>query len=856
MKKLFSFFDDPILKVSDWLYHLEQNQMRDSISAKYKNKLLEQTYWITGTDNENSGLSDNHDERQVQRLILSQVSNFVAQRMFAKRNIFIVPFISILIVMAFIAYTMTQSISQHFLLTGILSIIGFILIFGTTFFAPIFAWLFLPNTAIRQDEINEIEDTIKRAVIRDLDNDIPPDLSDRKRILTVDANGKAVAGQILSSDLEFSSLRSEWIKTKSILRLFGVACVTPLCLSISPFLVIPLYFYVIRSVGKMLNEISTAKGIETGDLPFNLLTNIVLPAVLVFAAYNDYFSQIVSFVLSLAFLALALYANYIHFSPLQIRGLMLNASVKETGTELLIDKAGQQYFIAQEEAKIKQIENAANDNTPFIEIGRSTATLSQRRDNFSPTEKGITMGLSVKDLSTHLFTLGASGTGKTYGVIRPVAKKWVDIDQGGLIVLDGKGVLPLEIAEYCKDTDYTLITPSEDSKYNPVLGMSADSFADTMADICSSENESDPFWSDSARLMLRMAGNALNLLHIPLSFNSIYRFIVAPQEEKEAKLSGISAHNTIAKNTLSYFLLELPAMPDKTRDSVINSVRTWLGNIINSADLSEWVETDNNPLDVESVFTGEKIGVLLPESKYGKGGAIVSALVMRRIYDQAKKRGDRWKDDLTQAPVMMVADEIQNLLSRADIENVAIARSLGLYLVMASQNVDGLYKKLGQDGAIQMLGNFASLVSLPPKTKDSNEFLSMRVGNVWKSVISTYYGLPDSQTDLNVFNNSGTDDLMQNIGLYRRSRVVRPRLAYSLALSDKNLIAAQSRTLEDLFLCNDPQNVQERKPNLTLDAVSLVEAKEIDGLLAKPHTAIAIFNRGGVVRRDVVDLGV
>lgn len=858
MSKFLRFFDDPISRISDWFFHLEQDQMRSAIKSKYGQKLLEQTYWITGTKNENEGLSENPDERQVQRLTLSQLSVLMAHRVFSKRNIFIIPLTFIIIMGLSLACLTSQSYAHQYLYSAVLAVIGVMLFFGTTFFAPVFAWLFLPATAVRQDEIDEAEATLKRCVIRELPDGTPDDLADRKRVLTVDANGEAVAGQILASDIEFSALRSEWMKTKTILRFFGAAAVTPLLLSVNPLTLIPFYLVAVISLFKSslmaLKSEDDQQGQNSGNSSISFGLIILLPLVLVGLSLFDRITPNAAVIITAGMNLIALVANYMHISPLSVRSIMLHHAVTSSGTELLIDKAGKGYFLAQEAAKNRQIAAAIQDKSDFIQIGKSTGIFAERRDYSAPAEKGMPMGLTLRDISTHLFALGASGTGKTFGVLRPVAKAWADLNKGGMIVLDGKGVLPLEISEYCNGSDFLLISPEHTPAYNPLLGMSADSFADTLADICGG-SDADPFWSNSGRLMVRMASNALQMTGRTLSFSGVYDFLVMPAEERNEALSGLPETSVIAKNVISYFTKELPAMDEKTRENVLQNVRSWLGNIINNAVLSEWCEASNNVTNVEEVFIGSRIGVLLPESLYGEGAKIISALVMRRIYDAAKKRGDRWNAQPGQTPVMMIADEIQNLLSSADIENAAISRSLGLYLVMASQNVDGLYKRLGKDGSVQMLGNFASLIALPPKTEDSNNFLSMRAGNIWKSTVSMYYGLPDSQADLNLFNNSGTDRQMQNVGLYRRSRTSRPRLAYSLALSGgTNLLGAQTRTLEDLVLSGDQQ--QERAPNLALDVTPLINADEIESLLAQPHTAIAVLNRGGVVRRDVIDLGV
>lgn len=175
---------------------------------------------------------------------------------------------------------------------------------------------------------------------------------------------------------------------------------------------------------------------------------------------------------------------------------MLDQAVRESGTELLIDKAGRAHFQHLEEARLTQIQNAKQDKSPFIHLGTSTGLLAQRRDPLAPTEAGLPFGLSVTDLATHIGVLGASGTGKTSGVIRPLTKQWIEDDLGGLLVLDGKGALPLEF----KDIDgYQLISPAHGA-FNPISGMTPDALADVLPDVFD-----DAFWRDSARLMLRMA---------------------------------------------------------------------------------------------------------------------------------------------------------------------------------------------------------------------------------------------------------------------------------------------------------------------------------------------------------------
>lgn len=67
-------------------------------------------------------------------------------------------------------------------------------------------------------------------------------------------------------------------------------------------------------------------------------------------------------------------------APLNMRALMLEQAVRESGSELLIDKAGPAHFVELENARQAQLANARKDRSPFVQLGTSTGLLAQRRD--------------------------------------------------------------------------------------------------------------------------------------------------------------------------------------------------------------------------------------------------------------------------------------------------------------------------------------------------------------------------------------------------------------------------------------------------------------------------------------------
>lgn len=854
MKKLFRFFDDPVSKLGMGYTKLVQRQLRKAISAKYNDEVPEQVYWIPNTEEQNKGLSNDKTEFIAQRLTLSQVGYFIAHRLWAKLRYIIFPLFLILgLISSYLVFnSSTYLISEYMpaLIVGLTLFVGFFIAFGGVILAPFTAQILFPNTAYTKDEIKGVEDTIKRCVVRDIDSDTPSDFKDRLRTLDVDENGRSVAGQVLAMDFEYSAVANQWGDNIKKMFFLGLALALPAIIYLSPLLgVITTVFY----------SVLLFKNFQ--DNPAIYLFVIAL-ITLIFALFSLSSTPLISEVLGVennprfwewATVIYVWFAVFIDFkrdrSPLEERAEILESAVKQTGTELLIDKVGRNYFLAIEDAKKAQLENVKKDKSPFIKLGTTTGLFAERRDPLAPSESGLDFGLTVNDLSTHLFTLGASGTGKTTGVIRPVAHKWLEIDGGGLLVIDGKGALPLELQD--SEYDYHLISP-KGAKFNPIQGMKPDAVADTLGSIFGG-NSGDPFWENSATLMIRMASIIAYYSSLDFTLNQILKICTMKQTDRVDLLfhnDGLieNINNPYVVSAINYWSSEFPEMPEKTSGSIVNIVRTWLGNIVANEKLGDWVNTVDSE-NIEDVFTGKKMGVLMPESEYGQGGIAISALVMRRLYDSAKKRGDNWHKDPEQKPVLLVADEIQNLLTNADIDNVAIARSLGLYLLFATQNVDGLYKKLDKDGAIQMLGNFASLIALPPRTTDSNNYVSQRSSKIWKSVVERFEGLPDSRADLNLYLENGTDKQLRGITLFNQAFLGNPRNAYLMGAYSNEINQETGETHKSWTLDNSASATV----NIKID--DLINPDELDTLLSKPQTAIALINRGRVQRRDVIQLG-
>jgi hypothetical protein len=165
--------------------------------------------------------------------------------------------------------------------------------------------------------------------------------------------------------------------------------------------------------------------------------------------------------------------------PVGIRSRLLDVAAAGTAEGAAWAIAGTSRWSARmEDARKAQLAVAIADKSPVFSLGHATGLLAARGDGFAPSA-GREMALSLTDLMQHLLVLGGTGSGKTAGVLRPLCKQLGAVDGVGLVVLDGKGALPGEVAKFIPDlevidpatTSMSLVeglTPTDGDHFRPV----------------------------------------------------------------------------------------------------------------------------------------------------------------------------------------------------------------------------------------------------------------------------------------------------------------------------------------------------------------------------------------------------
>ncbi|MGO0307967.1 type IV secretory system conjugative DNA transfer family protein [Endozoicomonas acroporae] len=800
-------FESLSMSFNDRRFNIAKNHLNEIYPDAPKNILWDDRQATQKVE----GVEKNSDEHIVHRFKNAHLGMKASDNL-VKRNRWALPLFIITTLLAGYFYSKGINAAKVFLvdyntlvdylsysLLGVFTL--WMIMVSTGYLKPVFSWFYMPKALLKKQQISDVYTLIKRTLVRDVD-DAPDDLKDQFRNMVIDENGDSVDGQLLASDIKEPVL---FQKLNNYFAIYPFLAIYGLIAGMS-----------LNSAGGSFQEF-----IGSGNI---IITSFFSIPVLVLMIINIFDGGI-----------------------MKKRQLLAEASAENSITTVMIDTVGKSHLKTIEETKQTQIENCKKDDSAFIKIGTSTGLFADRRDNYAPSESGIDFGLTVNDLSVHCLITGGTGSGKTSCAIRPILRQLRENTDYGLLVLDGKSALPIEIET---GSDYQLISPKSDA-FNAIEGLSSDEVADGFFYMFKG-NGGDSFWDEAARTLVRASHCCLDLVdEVPTTMSNLYKALTNNQFLHDKLLGNINRLYKEGKldsydlAQIEYRVNEYPSMPDKSRDSVLSTARNWLSTIIHNKKLAAWADTEHG-VKVEDVTTGSRIGICLPQSEYGYAGTVISNFAKNRVYKAIQQRGDVWEEG--QKPVMVIIDECQELISdNAEGTILPVARSLGMIGVYSTQNLMGLYKKMGSEHAAkQMLGNLKNLIAFDPKDEVSRKFIQERMGNEWRITTTASQGSGDTKSSVNgIVNNASTifannnKELVDNAG---RS---------ILGNTTRQFWGSSMGALKNVF---KQDNKQQSSKSVEVKLMPLVQAEEVESLLAKPNTALASIVRGRVVRRDVITL--
>jgi hypothetical protein len=498
---------------------------------------------------------------------------------------------------------------------------------------------------------------------------------------------------------------------------------------------------------------------------------------------------------------------------------------------------------------------AGKDPRPTVVFGMATGLFAARGDSFAPTA-GLPFSAGLRDLETHVLVLGGVGAGKTSAILRPVGKQIANWREGsqstGMVILDGKGSLPQEFKEI--DDTLEIVDPRQ-VRVSLVKGLDPVTAIDTIVGLFNKEGQKgDRFFVDSAANLLRKAAAVAYAAGDPWwSLAGIER-IATQDDEREAAILSVDDSKLLTdvsfRDASKFFISSWPGTEEKVRSNIIATAISWIATITSSPDLLRWAETtDKTPqVDITSPLRGGRIGILVPAYRYGRGGAIVTALLKARLYAGIKARAEG-ELGMDQTAVVFIIDEAQEVATEEDATMLAIGRSLRLSVIAATQTVEGVVERLGEPVAKKWFGIFGGLVALPGRSRMTDEFVALRCGSSWRASVQQVNGM-SIRTSVQAEMVSGAVAAGRHQSTALKFGDV-PKLGSSGVPSWVQTIARLWQGVRGGIAAD---STERSTPASTLGVLPLVQAGEVEDLLAEPDTALAVISRGRVVRRDVIRL--
>jgi len=350
---------------------------------------------------------------------------------------------------------------------------------------------------------------------------------------------------------------------------------------------------------------------------------------------------------------------------------------------------------------------------------------------------------TIRDAVEGTLILGATGSGKSSGSGRTLALTMLNGGFGGLVLTAKPGERAVWEA-YCRETgrldDLVIFGPDEKHRFNFLdhelnrkgggAGLTENIVAlfSTVLEVAERNTtggggrEDEGYWKRANRQLCRNVVDLLALAKGRITIPDLYRVVVsAPTSlpiSQDWKANSFCMHCLAEADQRSksarqladfeivadYFMLEFPALSDKTR-SVIVSTFTSMVDVLNRGVLRELFSDETN-VTPEAVQEGKVILIDLPVKEYAEVGQFAQVLWKHAFQRSIERR------DVTQngRPCFLFADEAQHFVTSYDMQFQTTCRAARVATVLLSQNYSNFIAALsGEKGRAEVDSLLANL---------------------------------------------------------------------------------------------------------------------------------------------------
>ena len=333
--------------------------------------------------------------------------------------------------------------------------------------------------------------------------------------------------------------------------------------------------------------------------------------------------------------------------------------------------------------------------------------------------------------NVNVLVVGGSGSGKSASYSIPNAYQRL----GSYVFTDPKGELYDRTAGYLKENGYkikvlNLVHPQFSDGYNPLMHVSSEIDVDVIANTIvkgqkTEGSGSDPFWDDSAEVLLK----------------ALIYYLLATRPPEEQNLASCAelvraANSNGGSNLLTELMSELPydhparmnyksieIAPEKTYSSILSTLQSKLGKF-DSKEIAELTSTDT--INFEEIGTEKTAVYVISSDTHGAYDFLLTiffAQMIQQLYDFADNNGGKLKER-----TYFILDEFANIGRIPDFDKkISTSRSRGISFSVILQNLDQLeaiYEKAHET----IIGNCDTHVFLGSNSQKTVEYFSKALG--------------------------------------------------------------------------------------------------------------------------------
>jgi hypothetical protein len=368
---------------------------------------------------------------------------------------------------------------------------------------------------------------------------------------------------------------------------------------------------------------------------------------------------------------------------------------------------------------------------------------------------GQVLTLSPDDLTRHVLGLGATGCGKTTGLVNPLLQQVIAAGAGepgrkaGLLVLDPKDDDTQDkVRAYARDVgrvdDVVILSNTGDSYYGYFADFhrldQVDEFTRRVLHGTQDMGDQNAYWTESRFGLVNSALTVLLARGEPLTFDGVAEFLAAwfyARDSAEVKRSLAFVERLLTVGNLKPTTrrrLQLATveaqnwrvLDSRTRELHKSTLNNALRSLLSPAARDLFDESKAQRFNPADVLTGKIMVASLNAVTHPHLASLLFKALKRDYYEAVLSRvqSNPERDRLCG----LILDELPLSVMPDDIAALALLRSKGGFIVACAQGVNGLDEVLGARQRAALLANFNSVLYFSSREDQTDEHAMLTLG--------------------------------------------------------------------------------------------------------------------------------